>query len=119
MASIHLAKGMKRSALTIALGLCFAGGVQAQSTSGSIYGNAPAGTTVTVTNNSGFTRTVSADASGRYALGSLPIGNYTVTSGTEKRDVVVTVGAGTQVSFDANVTSLGTVTVVGSTCAAM
>lgn len=114
MASIHLAKGMKRSALTIALGLCFAGGVQAQSTSGSIYGNAPAGTTVTVTNNSGFTRTVSADASGRYALGSLPIGNYTVTSGSEKRDVVVTVGAGTQVSFDSNVTSLGTVTVVGS-----
>ena len=42
MASNYLAKGLKRSALTVALGLCFAGGVQAQSTIGSINGDAGA-----------------------------------------------------------------------------
>lgn len=31
MASNYFAKGLKRSALTVALGLCFIGGVQAQS----------------------------------------------------------------------------------------
>ena len=40
MASKNFATGLKRSALTVALGMCFAGGVQAQSTSGAIYGKA-------------------------------------------------------------------------------
>ena len=75
MASNYLAKGLKRSALTVALGLCFAGGVQAQSTTGSINGDAGAGATVTVQNQSGLTRTVTADASGRYNVGSLPMKN--------------------------------------------
>ena len=39
MASNYFAKGLKRSALTVALGMCFVGGVQAQSTTGSIYGD--------------------------------------------------------------------------------
>ena len=73
MASNYLAKGLKRSALTVALGLCFAGGVQAQSTTGSINGDAGAGATVTVQNQSGLTRTATADASGRYNIGSLPV----------------------------------------------
>jgi len=48
MASKNFATGLKRSALTVALGMCFAGGVQAQSTSGAIYGKADAGQTVTI-----------------------------------------------------------------------
>lgn len=114
MASNYLAKGLKRSALTVALGLCFAGGVQAQSTTGSINGDAGAGATVTVQNNSGLTRTVTADASGRYNISSLPVGTYTVTIerggqvvGT--RTVTVLAGSGT----DASATTLETVTVVG------
>ncbi|MFN7184136.1 MAG: TonB-dependent receptor domain-containing protein [Thermomonas haemolytica] len=116
MASNYLAKGLKRSALTVALGLCFAGGVQAQSTTGGINGSAPAGSTVTVTNNSGFTRTVSVDANGRYNINNLPVGTYTVTSGGEKREVVVTVGSSAAASFG-GATTLGTVTVTGTTIA--
>ncbi|MCR6495463.1 Plug and carboxypeptidase regulatory-like domain-containing protein [Thermomonas sp. S9] len=116
MASNYLAKGLKRSALTVALGLCFAGGVQAQSTTGGINGSAPAGSTVTVTNNSGFTRTVNVDENGRYNFNNLPVGSYTVTSGSEKREVVVTVGSSVAASFG-GATTLGTVTVTGTSIA--
>lgn len=113
MASNYLAKGLKRSTLTVALGLCVAGGVQAQSTTGSVFGQAPAGTTVTISNNSGLTRTVTADADGRYAASNLPVGQYTVTSGGEQRQITVVVGSGANVSFG-GATNLGAVTVVGS-----
>ncbi len=116
MASNYLAKGLKQSALTVALGLCFAGGVQAQSTTGSITGSAPAGSTVTISNNSGLTRTITADANGRYNASSLPVGTYTVVSGDTKREVVVTVGSSASVSFGGgDATTLGTVTVTGNT----
>lgn len=113
MASNYLAKGLKRSTLTVALGLCVAGGVQAQSTTGSVFGQAPAGSTVTITNNSGLTRTVTADADGRYAASNLPVGQYTVTSGGEQRQITVVVGSSANVSFG-GATNLGAVTVVGS-----
>jgi hypothetical protein len=113
MASSYFGKGLKRSALTIALGLCFAGSVQAQSTTGNIYGNATAGATVTVQNESGLTRTVTADANGRFTVGSLPIGNYSVTinQGTP-RTVTVRAGAGADAT-PSSATTLETVTVVG------
>ena len=120
MASNYLAKGLKRSALTIALGLCFAGGVHAQSTTGSIYGNASNGATVTVKNESGLSRTVTVDASGRYNIGSLPVGNYTVTveSGGQvvgTRTVTVRAGAGADASVGGgDATNLETVTVTAS-----
>jgi len=113
----------KRTALCIALGLCFAGTVNAQSTSGSLYGHVPAGesATVAVTNNSGFSRSVSADASGRYNFSTLPVGEYTVTLqrngqvvGT--RTVTVRAGAGVDVSFAApgSPATLETVSVTGT-----
>lgn len=114
MASNYLAKGLKRSTLTVALGLCFAGAVQAQSTTGGVSGTVPAGSTVTISNNSGFSRTVTADASGHYAANQLPVGTYTVTSGADKRTIVVTVGSTANVSFGGDATNLGVVTVVGS-----
>ena len=117
MASRYLAIGLKRSVLSVALGLSFVGALQAQSTTGSIYGSAGEGATVIVKNNSGLTRTVSADATGRYNLSSLPVGNYTVTVerggqivGT--RNVTVRAGAGADASFG-GATTLETVTVVG------
>lgn len=116
MASNYLAKGLKRSALAVALSLCFAGGVQAQSTTGNIYGSVPAGSTVTITNDSGLTRTVTADANGRYTANNLPIGNYTVVSGSDRRTLVVTVGSSSNVSFGGagGATQLGVVTVTGN-----
>ncbi|MEO6154560.1 MAG: TonB-dependent receptor, partial [Thermomonas sp.] len=115
MSSNNFAKGLKRSALTVALGLCFAGGVHAQSTTGDVYGSAPAGSTVTITNNSGLTRTVTADANGRYSANNLPVGNYVVTAGGVRREVTVTLGGGTNVSFGGDsTTTLGTVTVTAA-----
>ncbi|HOZ24003.1 MAG TPA: TonB-dependent receptor plug domain-containing protein, partial [Thermomonas sp.] len=114
MASKNFAKGLKRSALTVALGMCFAGGVQAQSTSGAIYGKADAGQTVTIVSETGLTRTVTADANGRYSAPSLPAGRYKVTAGGDARDVTVLVSSGAQVDFGDATTTLGTVTVNAS-----
>lgn len=113
MASKNLVNGLKRSALTVALGLCFAGGVQAQSTSGSIFGKADAGQTVTIVSDTGLTRTVTADASGNFNVLSLPAGNYKVTSNGSTRDVVVRVASGAQVDFG-GATTLETVVVSAS-----
>ena len=114
MASNSFAKGLKRSALTVALGMCFASGVHAQSTSGAIYGKAQAGQTVTIVSETGLTRTVTADASGRYSAPSLPAGRYKVTAGGDARDVTVLVSSGAQVDFGDGTTTLGTVTVSAS-----
>lgn len=99
MASNYVSRHFKRSALTVALGMCFAGSVHAQSTTGSIAGSVPAGSSVTIVNNSGLNRTVTADANGRYNANNLPVGNYTVTVGGSKRDVLVTVGSTANASF--------------------
>lgn len=116
----NLSKGVKRTALSIALGMCFAGAVHAQSTSGGISGTVGEGATVVISNNSGFSRTVTADASGRYNIGSLPIGNYTVTAQRDgqtvgTRNVTVVVGRNADVSFGGgSATTLDTVTVTGA-----
>lgn len=73
---------LKRTALAVVLGACLANGaVYAQSTTGSIYGSAPseAGSTIVVQSDTGLSRTITVDANGRYNLGSLPVGAYTVT----------------------------------------
>lgn len=79
MASSKLGKGLKRSALTVALGLCFAGGVQAQSSVGSIFGQTAANNSVTITSvDSGATRTVTVGSDGRYNFSQLPPGRYRI-----------------------------------------
>jgi len=113
--SKYLSKGVKRTALSIALGMCVAGGVQAQSTTGSVYGTVPANTTVVISNNSGLSRTVTADESGRYNISSLPVGKYTIEAqGLGKREVTVTVGTGVFVPFGQDATELETITVTGT-----
>ncbi len=123
MASISIKSGFKRSALTVALGLCFAGAVHAQSTTGSVYGNAAPGETITLVSETGFARTVTADSSGRYNAGNLPVGNYTVTAkkGDEvvgTKQILVKVSSGTEASFAgaqaAPSNELGTITVTST-----
>lgn len=89
----------KRSALTVALGLCFAGGAYAQSTTGAIYGKAQPGQDVTIVSDTGLTRVIKADANGRYTAPSLAAGKYKVTVGEASRDVTVLVASGVQVDF--------------------
>ena len=81
MASKQFAKGLKRSALTVALGLCFVGGVQAQTnTAGAVTGQAVSGDTITITNPStGFSRTITVGADGSYRFSQLPTGQYQVS----------------------------------------
>ncbi len=118
MASNNLAKGFKRSALTVAMGLCFVGAVQAQSNAaGVITGRAAAGDTITATNTStGQSRTITVGAGGDYRFSAMPTGQYTVSrNGGEARDARVNVGSAATVDFVASGGgSLGTVTVVGS-----
>jgi hypothetical protein len=100
-------RALRRTVLAVALSATFAGAVFAQSTTGSIFGQAPAaaGETVTITSNSGVTRQTTVDPSGRYSFGSLPTDTYKVTllrDGTvvdTRNGVTLRVGAGTEVSF--------------------
>lgn len=118
MASNYLAKGLKRSALTVALGMCFVGGVQAQTnTAGAVTGRAVSGDTITITSPStGFNRTITVDASGSYRFSQLPSGQYQISrNGGSARAVTVNVGTAANIDFaSGDATTLDTVTVVGA-----
>jgi outer membrane receptor for ferrienterochelin and colicin len=111
-------KVLTRSALAVALmGAVMSFGANAQSTSGAISGSADAGSTIVIESTTGLSRTVVVDANGRYNVGSLPVGSYTVkqvkdgaTVGT--RNITVAVSSTTDASFDA--TTLAAIEVVGS-----
>lgn len=117
---------LKRSALTVALGICFNSSIYAQSnTSGAVFGQASAGEKVLVQNPAtGFSREVAIGADGTYRVSALSPGTYRVTlqradGTTSTREVSVNVGTGTAVNFGAEssgsgATTLGTVTVTGS-----
>ncbi|MCD9085728.1 TonB-dependent receptor [Stenotrophomonas sp. SY1] len=118
----HKNHALKRTTLALVLGASISGAF-AQSTTGSLFGQAPAadGTTVTVQNESGLQRTVTVDANGRYNLGTLPVGKYTVKlerNGRvieQRQDVLLRVGTGTEVSFRAQgTTTLDAVTVTAA-----
>lgn len=64
----------------MALSIGFAIGVQAQTVTGGLHGKAPADATVTVTNPStGYVKTVTANAQGKYSLTLLTPGSYSVS----------------------------------------
>jgi TonB-dependent Receptor Plug Domain/Carboxypeptidase regulatory-like domain len=94
-------------------------GVFAQSTTGSIGGQAQPGVTITATSSTGLVRKTTPDNSGRYSFTNLPLGAYSVSLQRDgvvidKRDNVnIVVNANTDVSFAsaANAKSLGTVSV--------
>ena len=98
--------GRSRLSLLIAMALA-SGGVYAQSTTGSIVGQVPAGMgdTVTVQSDNGLQRDVAVDSRGRYAANQLPLGNYKVVlkhngEVVQTRDnVSLRVGVSTDVSF--------------------
>ena len=100
-------KKYHRTALCIALGMCFSTAVFAQSnTSGAIFGQAAGGSTVQVINPStGFSRSVTVGNDGAYRFSALPTGTYTVTlqgadgASAVREGVNVNVGTGTSVNF--------------------
>ena len=118
MASNYIAKGLKRSALTVALGLSFVGGVQAQTnTGGAVTGRATSGDTITITNPAtGFSRTVTVGGDGSYRFSQLPTGQYQISrNGAAPRNVTVNVGSAANIDFaSGDATTLDTVTVIGT-----
>ena len=121
MASSTIRKALKRSTLAAALGVCFVGGVQAQTnTAGAVTGHAASGDTITISNPAtGFSRTITVGADGNYRFSQLPTGQYTLTrNGGTPRPVTVNVGVAANIDFVSEAAggaaALDTVTVVGS-----
>lgn len=106
-----VSRGLRRSLMLAGIagvlalaGIATAG---AQSTTGAVFGKAPAGYAVSVrSDTTGTNRTVHADASGRYSARELPVGVYTVTLKNNDQpiakhlNVPVSVGRNAQVDFD-------------------
>ncbi|WP_266172017.1 carboxypeptidase-like regulatory domain-containing protein [Dyella subtropica] len=69
-------------AVAVAMGLCSTAAVttaHAQETTASIFGQAPAGATITVHSTTGVRRHATANAKGHYTVKPLPLSIYTVT----------------------------------------
>src|SRR5215469_4852118 len=120
--SLNRAVVMRRTTLAAALTMGLAGVAFAQSTTGTIFGQAEAGETVTVTSSTGISRSAAVDQSGRYRISNLPLGTYSVVLQKDgatvdsRKDVAITVNAGTEVTFAAaaNAQALASVTVTAN-----
>ena len=89
-----------RTSLSLAVGVLISSTALAQSSEGSIYGEAKAGASVTVTDlNNGSSRTIKADGAGAFTLPKLSPGRYRVESGGVKQEVSVAIGSGSRVSL--------------------
>jgi TonB dependent receptor/Carboxypeptidase regulatory-like domain len=109
-------KALRRSALAAALSMTLASGaLLAQSSVGSIYGEAAGGKTVTIENlDTGTRRETTTDADGKFTFNQLPTGHYRITSDGVSRDVQVNVGTGTRVELVGSETQMDTIQVDGS-----
>ena len=114
-------RNMRKSVLSIAMGLCLASLASApafaQSVTGAVAGRAEPGSQVTVTNPAtGLTRTVTVAADGSYRIGQLPPGDYSLTAGAGAPvEVNVSLGGTTQVNLTSGgAVNLDTVQVIGS-----
>jgi hypothetical protein len=118
-------RALRKTALCIAMGMCLAvlalPAAQAANTDGSVVGRTEGGAQVTITNpETGFTRSVTADADGNYRFPFLPVGQYTLESsqgGTRIGDPVavrVSLGNATTVNLGSAAATLATVNVTAS-----
>ncbi|MGY3230521.1 hypothetical protein ACVWWJ_002005 [Luteibacter sp. HA06] len=100
---------LRPTAIAVALAIVLSTpiGVHAQSTTGDIVGQVGggAGQTISVTGSTGVTRDVPVDGQGRYRIGNLPLGGYTVNVLRDgkvidsRANVQIKVGGSTDVSF--------------------
>ena len=131
---VRKSRPVRRTAMTAAItaALAMTGGqAVAQSTTGTIFGQAPvaSGETVQITGGSGYNRVVPVDESGRYSV-TLPVGTYTVTllqngkAIQSKSNISPNVASGTAVNFavaggKASTQTLSTITVTASSVPAV
>jgi hypothetical protein len=104
-------KQLQRSAIAVAVSMCFASMAYAQNADGTIFGRAKAKEQIQVANiETGATRTIESDKDGNFTFTKLPVGRYKITAGSKTREVSVAIGSGTEVKFD----DVTTVTVTAS-----
>lgn len=104
MKNSNLKRSFNRSLAAVAVGACLATSPMtfaASNTTGSIHGQAAAGTVVTFkSSKTGLERQVTVDANGKFNFKNVPTGSYTVTSAAGKtRTVLVAIGTGSNVNF--------------------
>ena len=105
---------VRRTAISVAVGLCFASLAYAQSADGSIFGRTTAKAVVTIESlDTGSKRSIQAEADGKFSLSKLSPGRYKVSAGGTEREVNVSIGSGTEVRFT-DAAEISTVTVTGS-----
>ncbi|GHC06035.1 TonB-dependent receptor [Thermomonas carbonis] len=115
-------RSLRKSALSIAMGLCLASLVAApafaQSATGAVAGRANSGDQITIVNTAtGASRSVTVNSDGSYRIGQLPPGDYTLTAGSGTPvNLNVSLGGTTTVNLDSagGVANLAAVEVVGS-----
>ncbi|WP_374556066.1 carboxypeptidase regulatory-like domain-containing protein [Thermomonas sp.] len=120
-------RNMRKSVLSIAMGLCLASlaasPALAQSATGAVAGRASAGDQVVLVNNAtGASRVVTVGGDGSYRLSQLPVGDYSLQVKREGQSVgqavavSVSLGGTTTVNLgnEGNLTNLDAVQVVGS-----
>ena len=112
----RLGRNLLLAGVAGAIALAGVSTASAQSTTGSVFGKAPAGYAVSVRSaTTGTGRTVHVDAKGRYSAPALPNGVYTVTLKDKDRavakrpNVSVIVGRGIEVDFDCSKIKCGEV----------
>jgi hypothetical protein len=101
---------LRKLARVAAVGFCAAAVSAAaladEQTTGRVFGNAPAGSSVLIRSDFGLQREVPVDAAGRYMAHWLPVGVYTVTAMqdgkplTEHASVPILVDHGSRVDFN-------------------
>jgi hypothetical protein len=101
----------RRSAISVAISVCFASSVMAQSSDGSLFGRAQSKAKITITNiENGTSRQIEAHTDGTFSIAKVSPGKYQVSTGGVVRNVEVVIGTGTEVKFD----DTNTVVVTGS-----
>jgi hypothetical protein len=102
MKNSNIKRSFNRSLAAIAVGACLAASPMtfADNVSGSIYGKAIQGKSVTIKNPAtGFKRVVVVGEDGRFNFSKLPTGKYTVDNGVDTRNILVAIGKGSNVDF--------------------
>ena len=92
----------RRSAIALAISMCFTTVALAQSSEGSIFGRvAVSKARITLESvENGSVRHIDANADGSFNFSKVAPGKYKITSGSVTREVEVTIGTGTEVKLD-------------------
>src|SRR6187402_3412069 len=90
----------RRTAISLAVGMCLSGAVHAQVVDGNIVGKAKGGAAVTLVGPGGNEARATAQPDGTFSFSKLKPGSYKVTSDGVTREVAVAAGVDSRVSLE-------------------